>query len=180
MTHRKAGCECENVRRSHSSVVGISSEMLRVLLGVHLPPRALVVHQVLQAVLAFVFFFTGGGLARALVPRAPVLVQVLENGQVSIIGCGRARVLVPRAPVLVQVLESGQVPIKGCGRARVCTPSKVVLSCPLQQPYTPPHSSVVAYVFRSFTKKSKDSLVCLLYTSPSPRDKRQSRMPSSA
>ena len=25
-----------------------------------------------------------------------------------------------------------------------------------------------------------DSLICLLYTSPSPRDKRQSRMPSSA
>ena len=27
---------------------------------------------------------------------------------------------------------------------------------------------------------SKDSMDCLLYTSPSPRDKRQSRMPSSA
>ena len=27
---------------------------------------------------------------------------------------------------------------------------------------------------------AKDSKVCLLYTSPSPRDKRQSRMPSSA
>ena len=26
----------------------------------------------------------------------------------------------------------------------------------------------------------KDALACLLYTSPSPRDKRQSRMPSSA
>mgnify|MGYP003327054268 CR=1 FL=1 len=26
----------------------------------------------------------------------------------------------------------------------------------------------------------KESLLCLLYTSPSPRDKRQSRMPSSA
>ena len=26
----------------------------------------------------------------------------------------------------------------------------------------------------------KDILICLLYTSPSPRDKRQSRMPSSA
>ena len=29
-------------------------------------------------------------------------------------------------------------------------------------------------------KMSKDILICLLYTSPSPRDKRQSRMPSSA
>ena len=28
--------------------------------------------------------------------------------------------------------------------------------------------------------KSSDSVICLLYTSPSPRDKRQSRMPSSA
>ena len=26
----------------------------------------------------------------------------------------------------------------------------------------------------------KDGMICLLYTSPSPRDKRQSRMPSSA
>ena len=31
----------------------------------------------------------------------------------------------------------------------------------------------------SLNKKNKDQ-VCLLYTSPSPRDKRQSRMPSSA
>ena len=44
-------------------------------------------------------------------------------------------------------------------RARVCTPITVVLSRPLQQSYTPPRSSVVAYVFRSFTKKSNDSLV---------------------
>ena len=29
-------------------------------------------------------------------------------------------------------------------------------------------------------KKSPEYIVCLLYTSPSPRDKRQSRMPSSA
>ena len=30
------------------------------------------------------------------------------------------------------------------------------------------------------SKVSKKDIVCLLYTSPSPRDKRQSRMPSSA
>ena len=30
------------------------------------------------------------------------------------------------------------------------------------------------------TSEAKESLDCLLYTSPSPRDKRQSRMPSSA
>ena len=29
-------------------------------------------------------------------------------------------------------------------------------------------------------RKNEDSIICLLYTSPSPRDKRQSRMPSSA
>ena len=107
----------------------ISSEVLRVYLGEKLPVRALVIHRVLQAVPAFVF----GG--------AP------------------ARVRVPRAPVLTQVLESGQVPIKGCATARVCIPITVVLSRPLQQSYTPPHSSVVAYVFRIFTKKSNDSLV---------------------
>ena len=34
----------------------------------------------------------------------------------------------------------------------------------------------VGYFFNTFTP----SYICLLYTSPSPRDKRQSRMPSSA
>ena len=82
-------------------IVGISSEVLRVLLGVFLPPRWLVVHQVLQAVPVFEM---GGGPARVPVPRAPVLVQVLENVQVSIKGCVKARFAVPRAPVLVQVL----------------------------------------------------------------------------
>ena len=131
---------------------------------------ALVIHRVLQAVPAFCI---GGVPARVLVPRAPVLVQVLENGQVPLcgcvtarargprapvlvqvlengqvplFGCVRARVRVPRAPVLVQVLESGQVSICGCVTARDVTPSKVVLSRPLQQPYTPPHSSVFTYV----------------------------------
>ena len=98
-------------------------------LGVYLPLRGLVIHRVLQAV------------------------PVFETGGVI------ARVRVPRAPVLVQVLESGQVPIIGCVPARVYTPSTVVLSRPLQQPYTPPGSSEVAYVLRSFTKKSNDSLV---------------------
>ena len=135
--------ECENVRRSYSSIVGISSEVLRVLLGVFLPLRALVIHQVLQAVPAIVI---GGVKARAVVPRAPVLVQVLENEQVPISGCVPARVRVPRAPVLVQVLESGQVPINGCVSARDVLQTEVVLSRPLQQSYTPPGSSVVTYV----------------------------------
>jgi len=56
---------------------GISSEVLRVSLGVFLPPRALVIHRVLQAVPVFVM---GGAKARPRVPRAPVLVQVLESG----------------------------------------------------------------------------------------------------
>jgi len=59
----------------------------------------------------------------------------------------------------VQVLESGQSSIKGCVSAREHTPSTVVLSRPLQQSYTPPTSRVFTYVFRSFTKKSDDSLV---------------------
>ena len=54
-----------------------SSEVLRVVLGVYLPIRALVMHRVLQAVPVFVI---GGVKARVFVPRAPVLVQVLESG----------------------------------------------------------------------------------------------------
>jgi len=96
-----------------------------VLLGVSLPPRALVIHRVPQTVPVFV-------MARFQVPRAPVLVQVLESGQISTIGCT-------------------------CARVR--TPSTVVHSRPLQPSYTSPASSVVAYEFRSFTKKSDDSLV---------------------
>ena len=126
------------------------------MLGVYLPLRALVIHRVLQTVPVFVM---GGVTARDRVPRAPVLVQVPENDQVPKIGCFIARLRVPRAPVLVQVLESGQVPLHCCVGARVCTPSKVIHSCPLQQPYTPPGSSVFTYEFRSFTKKSNDSLV---------------------
>ena len=71
----------KNVQRSYSSVVGISSEVLCVLLGVYLPPRALVIHRVLQTVPVFAM---GGVKARVRVPRAPVLVQVLESGQVPI------------------------------------------------------------------------------------------------
>jgi hypothetical protein len=105
------------------------SEVLRVVLGVPLPLRALVIHRVLQTVPVF---FLGGEMAR---------------------------VRVPRAPVLVQVLESGQVPMKSCASARARPPIKVVLSRPLQQSYTPPASSVVTYALRSFIKKSNDSLV---------------------
>ncbi len=102
-----------------------------MLLGVFLPVRALVVHRVLQAVPVFAL---GGPIARVPVPRALVLVQVLESGQVSTIGCVRAR---------------------------ACTPSMVVvLSRPFQQSYTPQLSSVFTYYpVRSFTKKSNDSLV---------------------
>jgi hypothetical protein len=119
-------------------------------------PRAPVLVQVLENGQVSII---GCGRARGPVPRAPVLVQVLENGQVPICGCDRACVRVPRAPVLVQVLESGQVSINSYGRARVCTPIKVVLSRPLQQSYTPPASSVFTYGARSVTKKSDDSLV---------------------
>ena len=63
-----------------------SSEVLRVPPGVSIPPLALVVHRVLQALPVFVI---GGVVARVQVPRAPVLVQVLESGQVSMCGCGR-------------------------------------------------------------------------------------------
>ena len=55
----------------------ISSEVLRVFLGVSLPLVALVIHRVLQAVPVFVL---GGVKERQIVPRAPVLVQVLESG----------------------------------------------------------------------------------------------------
>ena len=41
----------------------------------------------------------------------------------------------------------------------------------------PPHESVGKFGLNEPTGQFKD---CLLYTSPSPRDKRQSRMPSSA
>ena len=53
------------------------SEVLRVFLGEYLPLRALVIHRVLQAVPVFVI---GGFIARVRVPRAPVLMQVLESG----------------------------------------------------------------------------------------------------
>ena len=41
---------------------------------------------------------------------------------------------------------------------------------------------IFAYFFSSLTISEvfEDYITCLLYTSPSPRDKRQSRMPSSA
>ena len=37
-----------------------------------------------------------------------------------------------------------------------------------------------SYLFKSWNSNNSPMLPCLLYTSPSPRDKRQSRMPSSA
>ena len=41
-------------------------------------------------------------------------------------------------------------------------------------------SMLAALVAQKFESTGKNILICLLYTSPSPRDKRQSRMPSSA
>ena len=58
-------------------IVGISSEVFCVSFGVFLPPRALVIHRVLQTVPVFVI---GCVIANFRVPRAPVLVQVLESG----------------------------------------------------------------------------------------------------
>ena len=46
------------------------------------------------------------------------------------------------------------------------------------RPQTPKEEAVLKYVSRPGTAGSRTC--CLLYTSPSPRDKRQSRMPSSA
>ena len=51
-----------------------------------------------------------------------------------------------------------------------------------------PWTATGVFVYQSFIAESKgwgtyviaQSFICLLYTSPSPRDKRQSRMPSSA
>ena len=42
------------------------------------------------------------------------------------------------------------------------------------------YGDITSKVLISKKTKLKASIVCLLYTSPSPRDKRQSRMPSSA
>ena len=40
--------------------------------------------------------------------------------------------------------------------------------------------SVAADIYEGVEEELDEANVCLLYTSPSPRDKRQSRMPSSA
>ena len=43
------------------------------------------------------------------------------------------------------------------------------------------HASILdLYDNARLAQPTKDNMPCLLYTSPSPRDKRQSRMPSSA
>ena len=42
------------------------------------------------------------------------------------------------------------------------------------------YSSLSDKNYKQFEKEHKHIYICLLYTSPSPRDKRQSRMPSSA
>ena len=81
--------------------VVISSQVIRVPLGIFLPHIALVVHHVLQAVPMFVM---GSERARAVVPRAPVLVQVLESGQVSANDCVIARAFMPSTVVLSRPL----------------------------------------------------------------------------
>ena len=60
---------------------------------------------------------------------------------------------------MVKGEEEGSLSTYGCVIARGRTHSKVVLSRPLQQPYTPLGSRVFTYEFRSFTKKYNDSLV---------------------
>ena len=61
-----------------------------------------------------------------------------------------------------------------------------VMTLPMAAHAAPNQAEAVAttYTSQPFVKKKKKIKgawsVCLLYTSPSPRDKRQSRMPSSA
>ena len=43
-----------------------------------------------------------------------------------------------------------------------------------------PKDPIVERVIDSFRSRSRDGIFCLLYTSPSPRDRQKSRMPSSA
>ena len=45
--------------------------------------------------------------------------------------------------------------------------------------FDPLHSGHIAY-FKEAKKLGTKLIVCLLYTSPSPRDRQKSRMPSSA
>ena len=45
---------------------------------------------------------------------------------------------------------------------------------------TAPTSEELAFLDETLNIKAPEPWACLLYTSPSPRDKRQSRMPSSA
>ena len=52
------------------------------------------------------------------------------------------------------------------------------LSVPLYSRKT--KAVLVDLILKYQAKSTKETYTCLLYTSPSPRDKRQSRMPSSA
>ena len=56
------------------------------------------------------------------IPRAPILVRVLEHGQVVSLGCHFARLLIPRALILVQVFEHSQVASLGCHLAGLLIP----------------------------------------------------------
>ena len=83
-------------------------------------------------------------------------------GEVDVDAAGRAQIRVPE-----QVLNRDDVYV-GCEEQRRVRVSQGV-------------RSDVAFPFKSVTESPKASLnVCLLYTSPSPRDQRGSRMPSSA
>ena len=58
----------------------------------------------------------------------------------------------------------------------------LILSNPVMVGTVKGKSNVIGYQVEPWIKTSTEDMfiICLLYTSPSPRDKRQSRMPSSA
>ena len=70
--------------------------------------------------------------ARVLVPRAPVLVSVLQHLQMASSRRLRARPLAPRTPVLVRVLQHLQVASLRRLQARVLVPRTPILTRPLQ------------------------------------------------
>ena len=57
-------------------------------------------------------------------------------------------------------------------------PGQIHLNAGIQ--IAPPEAPLTDYEFEAMALDRYRLMICLLYTSPSPRDKRQSRMPSSA
>ena len=78
--------------------VCVSCQAVSVYLGEVFPPGALVVHQVPHAVPVFA---VGGEKARFLVQWAPILVQPLESGQVSMISSEECVIISRRRPMHV-------------------------------------------------------------------------------